>query len=93
MTGLPPPDSPGWVDQVAAALKVPAPSDEAIDDLLEVSRLVAHSTERRFTPLTTFLVGLSVGRRSALGEPGDRALDEALSIVSALADDVSPREG
>lgn len=57
-----------WPDELAEALGQPALGDDEIAEVLDVARDVAHTTERRYAPLSTFLIGLAVGS----GE-GDRA--------------------
>ena len=55
-----------WIDTVMEKLELEDDFDE--DALLEVARVVAHQVERRATPITTYLVGLAVGRGSDLSE-------------------------
>lgn len=49
-----------WLDAVAAELGV-EPADAG--PLLDTARAVAHDVERRAAPLTTYLIGVAVGRR------------------------------
>lgn len=51
-----------WPDRLAAALDEEPLTDEEQQLLLELSRDVAHGTERRYAPLSSFLVGLALGR-------------------------------
>lgn len=46
-----------WLEQVAADLAVS--SELPVDALLETARVVAHSVERKATPLTTYLIGVA----------------------------------
>lgn len=46
-----------WLQHVASELGVEPP--DAVDSLLDAARVVAHSVERRATPLTTYLIGLA----------------------------------
>lgn len=62
-----------WIDRLAEGLDEPPLSPEETATLLEVARDVAHRVERKVTPLSTFLLGLAVGRggdrATALGGP------------------------
>lgn len=49
-----------WLDDLAATLGVAPLRDEEVTDLLAVARDVAHGSERRFAPLSTFLAGVAV---------------------------------
>ena len=52
-----------WLQHVASELEVEPPAaDEA---LLDAARVVAHSVERRATPLTTYLIGLAAAQHGA----------------------------
>lgn len=68
-----------WPTELAAALDEAALTDDEITVLLDLARDVAHGTERRYAPLSTFLVGIALGRAPA----GDRA-----ATLAALADRV-----
>ena len=46
-----------WIEHIAADLGVGA--DVPVDELLDAARVVAHSVERRATPVTTYLIGLA----------------------------------
>jgi hypothetical protein len=76
-----------WVDRLAEALGIEAPSEDDVSRLLEVSRAVAHRVERRATPVAAFLVGSAVGR--AAGERRD-ALASALATLESLLPDPGP---
>jgi uncharacterized protein DUF6457 len=52
-----------WLDELAAALGVPALTDSQAEALLMVSREVAHGVERKSTPLAAFLLGRAVEAR------------------------------
>lgn len=58
-----------WLQRYAERLGVPPLTDAEVADLLELARDVAHGTERRFAPLSTFLAGVAVATRP----DGDRA--------------------
>ena len=59
--------------------------DAAITDLLELTREVAHGVERIAGPLTTFLVGVAVGRGASV--------DVATQTALALLDEPAPAGG
>jgi hypothetical protein len=66
-----------WLNALTQALQIPgAPSDHAIRTLLSLARDAAHEVERPAAPLTTFLVGVAVGRGATL--------DAAAGTASAL---------
>jgi hypothetical protein len=69
-----------WLAELAAALDLDAPTiDTAL--VLDIARDAARGVARPAAPLTTFLVGLAVGRRG-----GDRAaLEHAATIAQHLA--------
>jgi hypothetical protein len=69
-----------WVAELAAALDLDAPTiDTAL--VLDIARDAAHGVARPAAPLTTFLVGLSVGSRGG----GRAALEEVAAIAQRLA--------
>lgn len=55
-----PPTLPTWTAELAAALGLAGPVP--ITELLELARDAAHGVQRPAAPVTTFLVGLAVGR-------------------------------
>ena len=65
------------LDDIAAALSVAPMTPEEQRLLLDVARDVAHAGERRFAPLTAFLIG------AAVAPAGDRhaALRRAVDAV------------
>jgi hypothetical protein len=74
----------GWTDDLAAALAEEPLSPQEVETLLEVARGVAHRVERKVTPLSTFLLGVAVGRRMAAGEGRSTATDAALADLRAI---------
>ena len=52
-----------WLEHVATELAVDADIPE--DALLDAARVVAHSVERKATPLTTYLIGLAAASEGA----------------------------
>ena len=77
-------DAQQWLARLADDLQVDDDplDDAAIRDLLDLTREVAHGVERIAGPLTTFLVGIAVGRGAHV----------AVAVESALAllDDPQP---
>jgi hypothetical protein len=69
-----------WPDRVAAALGVEALTDDQVETVLDLARDVAHGTERRFAPLTTFLAGVAVGS-------GSSSLDEIAATIGGVLDE------
>jgi hypothetical protein len=55
------------LDEWVAAAQAELGLDDAVDLglLLDVARDVAHGVERRAAPVTTFLLGLAIGRGAA----------------------------
>ncbi len=75
----------GWIDDLATTLDEERLTDEEATTLLEVARDVAHRVERKVTPLSTFLLGLAVGRATSGGAPRAEAFASALAeLRSAL---------
>lgn len=66
-----------WLGQLAMLLGEARLSDEEQGLLLDVARDVAHGTERKATPIATFLLGTAVARRVAAGEDRHAALAAA----------------
>ena len=58
-----------WLTTLAAELEISDVNldDAAVHTLLDVARDSAHGVERLAAPLTTFLVGIAVGRGATLG--------------------------
>ncbi len=73
-----------WLRSLAAELDVTdaTPDSAGTTTLLDVAREAAHQVERKSAPLTTFLVGVAVGRGAAL--------DEAATATLALLGSGSP---
>ncbi len=74
-----------WMQQLAEALGEEPLTAAETSQLLGLARDVAHSVERKVTPLSTFLAGCAVGRRLAAGDPRAEALrDVSVSIADIL---------
>jgi len=92
MSGRPPDEAlgPDWPRRFAQALGSDLGEDEA-EMLLDLAREVAHGTERRFAPLSTFAAGRYVATRVAAGATATDALADAVAIArSLLADGPEP---
>jgi hypothetical protein len=72
-----------WPERYSNALELELTDDE-VEAILDLARDVAHGTERRFAPLSTYLTGKFVARRIAEGATVDRALREAQEVVARL---------
>lgn len=59
-----------WSEVVETTLGVQAWDGDEAALVLDLAREVAHSTERRFAPLTAYVLGLAVGAAAAGGAPG-----------------------
>ena len=66
-----------WLDRLAEELGVPPMTNDEARALLETTRDVAHSVERRFAPLSAYLIGVAVGSRSA------ESFDAAVAVTRA----------
>lgn len=65
--------SQAWLDVVGAVLGVDA-SEVPVDDLLDLTRDVAHTVERKYAPLTTFMLGVAAAQSG-------RSVDELIAAV------------
>ena len=74
-----------WADQVAEVLGV-APAELAVDELLAVAGLSARAAVRPAAPVTTYLLGLAVGRAAADGADPSDAFAAGASAIRALAE-------
>lgn len=77
---LPPQALEGWLEEVAAEFGFDA-AEVSIELLLNVAAEVAHQVARPAAPLSTFLLGLALGRE---GE-GGQSLEQLSTRLSALA--------
>ena len=67
------------LDRLAQALAVEPATATETAEILTVARDVAHTIERRITPVSTFLLGVSVERRVAAGATRAEALAAAVA--------------
>lgn len=72
-----------WLRELATALGAQGVAEDEIEELLGVARDVAHSVERKATPVATFLLGTSVERRIAAGASRADAFAGALGDLRA----------
>jgi hypothetical protein len=79
-----------WLGQLAMLLGEARLSDEEQGLLLDVARDVAHGTERKATPIATFLLGAAVARRVAAGEDRRAALSGAAVELRGILPEVPP---
>jgi hypothetical protein len=73
-----------WIDRFAEALGEQPLHPTEMGSMLKLSREVAHGVERKLAPISTFLAGLSVGRKTAEGSSRDQALGQVLEAARAL---------
>jgi len=59
-------------------------TDADVEALLDLARDVAHGSERRYAPLSTFIAGRFVASRMAAGVPAHDALAEAAAVARSL---------
>ncbi|HEV3354772.1 MAG TPA: DUF6457 domain-containing protein [Acidimicrobiales bacterium] len=72
-----------WPERYSAALELDLTDDE-VDAILDLARDVAHATERRFAPLSSYLAGRYVARRVSEGATAQDAVHEAQEVVGRL---------
>lgn len=78
-----------WPERYRRALEeaagVPvALDDEHADAVLDLARVVAHGSERRYAPLATFLAGQFVVTRVEAGQSVAAALAEAQTLAEGM---------
>lgn len=71
-----------WLDSYANALGVAPLTEDEQRTLLALARDVAHGSERRFAPLSTFLAGVLAGNRTERARAD--ALRDAMVAAQAL---------
>lgn len=76
-----------WLRRYAVALGEEPLTSQEVAAILELARDVAHGTERKLAPLSTFLAGIHAAGH--LGEDGARfaALTDAIEIARRLVAD------
>ncbi|MGB0121233.1 MAG: DUF6457 domain-containing protein [Solirubrobacterales bacterium] len=87
---LPPEALEEWMATILAAMEL----DEDVDiaALLDLTRDVAHNVARPAAPLTTFVLGLALGRKTTAGEASGELnhLCEELRTIADAQDGLSP---
>ncbi|MFT2751841.1 DUF6457 domain-containing protein [Clavibacter sp. Sh2088] len=78
-----------WVDRVAALLELPA-QEVDVTLVLDLARDAAHGIARPAAPLTTFLLGLAVGRAGGGAADARRLAAEITAEIDHLRDPVGP---
>jgi hypothetical protein len=73
-----------------AEIQTPMLDPKLAQELLEMARVVAHTRERRFAPLSTFLAGVAAARATA-AKP---SLDDAaiLDMIESVRARYEPQE-
>jgi hypothetical protein len=66
-----------WLESASGALNISAPTAAEQQVLLDVAREVAHNVLRPGAPLTTFLLGVAIGRGADLGPAAATVVDLA----------------
>lgn len=81
-------DRVDWLARLADVLGEAPMTDAERDTILDLTADVAHTTVRRYAPLSSYLLGLAVARGSRpAGTPGNETSgDERGAAAAALAD-------
>lgn len=82
---LPPEALDDWLAAAAAELGLD-PGSVDIATVLNVARDVAHEVARPAAPLSTFLLGVAVGRTAVKGGDAAAALAERAAAITTLAE-------
>jgi hypothetical protein len=75
-----------YPDRYAEALGLTLTEQEA-DAVLDLARVVAHGSERRFAPLSSYLAGQFVAELVSTGVPRAEALAEAAAVADRVLRD------
>jgi hypothetical protein len=81
-----------WVDRLADELGDPRVSPGEMGAILRFARRVAHGVERKLAPVSAFVLGVAVGRRTAEGLGREAAFDQALSKANTLVPETAEAE-
>lgn len=73
-----------WLDRLADVLEVSRISGEEVGAVLKLARDVAHGVERRFAPVSAYLIGVAVGMRTASGATREDAFHGAAAATRDL---------
>ena len=77
-----------------AAIDAPELSPAVAQELLELARVAAHTQERRFAPLATYVAGMAAERLQAAG--GGRPPDDLAAMIREVREELErepAREG
>lgn len=77
-----------WLERYARQLGITPLADEETAALLALARDVAHGSQRRFAPLSTFLAGVLVGAEKNAGRLD--TIRRAVGIADELLDEQQP---
>jgi hypothetical protein len=83
--------SANYPARYAEALGLGVTDDEA-DAVLDLARVVAHGSERKFAPLSSYLAGQFVAELVRTGVPRAEALAEAAAIAQRTLGSGPPSE-
>jgi Domain of unknown function (DUF6457) len=72
-----------WIDELARTLGEDPLTSAETTRLLDAARDVAHRVERKFTPLSTFVIGCAVGRQLASGADRTESIAATLRQLQA----------
>jgi hypothetical protein len=73
-----------WIDHLAELLGEDSVTKEELRAVLGLARDVAHGVERKLAPVSTYLVGVHVGRSAAAGGARPAALRRAIESAAGL---------
>jgi Domain of unknown function (DUF6457) len=83
-----------WLEDLSRRLGVDPLSPDEMGAVLKLARDVAHGVERKFAPLSTYLLGVAVGAGGSSGSGRPRAFDRAVSAArSTLPATPEPQAG
>ena len=74
-----------YPDRYAEALALEL-TDVEVEAVLDLARIVAHGSERKFAPLSTYLAGQFVAELVRNGLPRAEALAEAIAAARRILD-------
>ena len=81
-----------WIDQLAEALGQEPASEPEVSEILTVARDVAHRVERRLTPVSTYLLGVAVGRLMRDGTERRDALAGQAAVLRGTLPEAPPED-
>jgi Domain of unknown function (DUF6457) len=81
-----------WIDQLAEALGQEPASAAETSEILTVARDVAHRVERKLTPVSTYLLGVAVGRRMSEGTGRPASLAAEAAVLRSTLPEAPPED-